>query len=104
MFEKHTTHCTKGNYRLLILDGHGSYITLEFDLFYKEHAIITLYMPPHSLHLLQPLDVNCFLVLKQLYKQQIKTLIQNKVNYINKQDFFEAYHTTYTKTINQSNI
>ena len=60
VFEKHTAHCTKGNYRLLILDGHGSHITPEFDLFCKEHSIITLCMLLHSLHLLQLLNVSCF--------------------------------------------
>lgn len=37
VFEKHTLHRTKGVYRLLILDGHGSHLTLQFDLFFKEH-------------------------------------------------------------------
>jgi hypothetical protein len=44
VFEKHTAHRTRGVYRLLILDGHGSHVTPEFDLFAKEHSIITLCM------------------------------------------------------------
>jgi hypothetical protein len=39
-----------------------------------------------------------------LYRQQIERLIQNRVNYIDKQDFLEVYYTAYTETINQSNI
>jgi hypothetical protein len=35
VFEKHTAHRTKGVYRLLILDGHSSHVTPEFDLFCK---------------------------------------------------------------------
>jgi hypothetical protein len=31
-------------------------------------------------------------------------LIRNGVNYINKQDFLEAYYTMYTETMNQANI
>jgi DDE superfamily endonuclease len=104
VFEKHTAHCTKGNYRLLILDGHGSHVTLEFDLFCKEYSIIILCMPPHSSHLLQPLNVGCFSVLKRLYRRQIEGLMRNGVNYIDKQDFLEAYHTTHIETMNQSNI
>jgi len=65
VFEKHTAHRTNGVYRLLILDGHGSHVTPEFDLFVKEHLIITLCMLSHSSHLLQPLDVGCFAVLKR---------------------------------------
>jgi hypothetical protein len=41
VFEKHTKDRTKGVYRLLILDGHGSHSTPEFDLFCSEHSIIT---------------------------------------------------------------
>ncbi|USP80957.1 hypothetical protein yc1106_08231 [Curvularia clavata] len=52
---------------LLILDGHKSYQSLEFQELYKENNIYTLYMPPYSSHLLQPLDVGCFSLLKRAY-------------------------------------
>src|SRR5450432_4777986 len=104
IFEKHTAHRTRGIYRLLILDGHGSHGTLEFDLFAKEHNIITLCMPPHSSHLLQPLDVGCFAVLKRLYGRQIEGLMRNGVNHIDKQDFLEAYYHARKETMHQSNI
>jgi hypothetical protein len=87
MFEKHTTHYTRGIYQLLILDSYGSHLTPEFDLFYTKHLIITLCMPLHSSHLLQPCDVSFLVVLKQLYSQQIQGYIHKEVNYINKQDF-----------------
>ena len=61
-------------------------------------------MPSHSLHLLQPLDVGCFVVLKWLYRRQIKGLMQNGVNYIDKQDFLEAYYNAHIETINLANI
>src|SRR5450432_141349 len=104
VFEKHTAPRTKGVYRLLILDGHGSHGTPEFDLFAKEHSIITLCMPPHSSHLLQPLDVGCFAVLKRLYRQQVQNLIRNGVSHIDKPDFLEAYHNARKETMSQSNI
>src|SRR5450432_1389733 len=104
VFEKHTAHRTKGVYRLLILDGHGSHITPEFDLFAKEHSIITLCMPSHSSHLLQPLDVGCFAVLKRLYGQQVQNLMRNGVSHIDKPDFLEAYYNARKETMSQSNI
>jgi hypothetical protein len=63
-----------------------------------------LYILPHLLYLLQLLDVGCFSVLKQLYRQQIEELIQNRVNHIDKQDFLEVYYTACTETIYQANI
>ena len=48
-------------------------------------------MLPHSSHLLQPLDVSCFAVLKRSYGRQIEGLIRAGVNYIDKLDFLIAY-------------
>ena len=48
-------------------------------------------MPPHSSHLLQPLDVGCFSVLKRSYSSFIEQLTRNGVNYISKLDFLAAY-------------
>jgi DDE superfamily endonuclease len=104
VFEKHTAHRTKGIHRLLILDGHGSHGTPAFDLFAKEHNIITLCMPSHSSHLLQPLDVGCFAVLKRVYGQQVQSLMRNGVNHIDKQDFLQAYHDAHNKTMTFANI
>jgi len=50
-FEKHTKARTKGTHRLLIIDGHESHRSLEFDRLCKEQNIITLCMPSHSSHL-----------------------------------------------------
>src|SRR5450432_3193535 len=104
IFEKHTAHRTKGIHRLLILDGHGSHGTPAFDLFAKEHNIITLCMPSHSLHLLQPLDVSCFAVLKRVYGQQVQSLMRNGVNHIDKQDFLQAYYKARNETMTFANI
>jgi len=58
----------------------------------------------HSSHLLQPLDVGCFAVLKRLYGRQIEGLMRNGVNHIDKQDFLEAYYNARKETMNQANI
>lgn len=76
-FEKHSRSRTKGKYRLLILDGHESHSSVEFDQYCKEHDIITLCMPPHSSHLLQPLDVGCFGPLKRAYGKEIEEFVRS---------------------------
>jgi hypothetical protein len=48
-------------------------------------------MPPHSSHLLQPLDISCFAVLKRFYGQQIEEYMRNGLNHIDKADFLTAY-------------
>jgi hypothetical protein len=49
-----------GSYVLLILDGHESHKSFPFQDLCEENKIITLCMSPHSSHILQPLDVDCF--------------------------------------------
>ncbi|KID81380.1 transposase [Metarhizium guizhouense ARSEF 977] len=80
-FEKHTKPRTQGAYRLLIMDGHESHHSTEFELFCKEHQIITLCMPSHSSHILQPLDVGCFGPLKKAYGKEIEGLLKRQLSY-----------------------
>jgi hypothetical protein len=67
IFDKYTKDRTVGKYRLLILDGHKSHFTAEFEQYCLKNSIIPLCMPPHSSHLCQPLDVGCFSSLKNSY-------------------------------------
>ena len=104
VFEPNTAPRTIGWYRLLILDGHGSHATAEFDRFCMEKKIIPLYMPPHSSHLLQPLDVSCFSPLKHLYGQKVQELIQRKIHSIKKEDFLYIYPAVHQQALSSSNI
>jgi hypothetical protein len=60
-----------GRHRMLILDGHGSHINIEFMWMCRQHRIHVLYLPAHSSHLLQPLDLAPFSVVKSKYRWQI---------------------------------
>jgi hypothetical protein len=48
-------------------------------------------MPPHSSHLLQPLDVGCFAVLKRVYGRFVSDLACVGYNHIDKLDFLTDY-------------
>ena len=50
-FNAYTEPRTIGGYRLLILDGHKSHQSPQFQDYCEENKIITLCMPPHSSHL-----------------------------------------------------
>ena len=86
-----TNGCTSGRYRLLILDGHGSHLTPQFDEICSQNDIVPICMPPHSSHLLQPLDVGCFSPLKRAYGCLVENKAQLGSNHIDKFDFLEAY-------------
>jgi len=68
-FNFYTASYTKGKYQLLILNGHDSHHSKEFETYCQEYNIITLYMPPYSSYLLQPSDVSCFGPLKKVYSR-----------------------------------
>ncbi|USP79999.1 uncharacterized protein yc1106_07273 [Curvularia clavata] len=70
-FNQHTAARIAGVYRLIILDGHSSHATPEFDQYCADNKIITLYMPPHTSHLLQPLDISCYSPLKRAYGHRV---------------------------------
>jgi hypothetical protein len=61
-------------YRLLLVDGHGSHTDIEFMWLCKQHKIAILYLPAHSSHILQPLDLAPFSVIKSRYRDQIRAL------------------------------
>jgi hypothetical protein len=91
LFHKYINNRTIGTHRLLILDGHNSYISSKFNQFCLDYKIIIVYKPAHLLYLLQPLDIGCFLALKQAYKYSVKQLIACSVNHINKYKFLPLY-------------
>jgi hypothetical protein len=76
---------------MLVLDGHGSHLTPQFDEFCSQHDIILICMPPYLLHLLQPLDVGCFAVLKRLYGCLVENQMRLGINHMDKIDFLLAY-------------
>ena len=53
--------------RLLILDGHGSHAHVEFMWECKQNDVELLFLPAHSSHVLQPLDLGTFSPLKSRY-------------------------------------
>jgi predicted HTH domain antitoxin len=99
-----TTSRTVGRYRLLILDGHGSHLTPGFDKACKDNDIIAICMPPHSSHLLQPLDVGCFGPLKCAYGGLVEQKMRLGYNHIDKFDFLKAYPAAHLEVFKPLNI
>ncbi|EDN11036.1 conserved hypothetical protein [Histoplasma mississippiense (nom. inval.)] len=104
VFNKETLPRTKGRYRLLILDWHRSHASAEFDQFCSGNQIIALYMPPHSSHLLQPLDVGCFSPLKTAYGRQVENQMRLGINHIDKEEFLALYPAAQMQALTENNI
>jgi hypothetical protein len=71
LFDPQTSEKAKRDWRLLMLDGHGSHCTLDFlEWCHKRRILVAIY-PPHSTHRLQPLDVSLFRPLATYYSQAL---------------------------------
>jgi hypothetical protein len=103
-FIKYTETRTVGSYRLLIIDGHESHKSLAFQDLCEENKIITLCMPPHSSHILQPLDVGCFAPLKRAYGREIRGLANSHIDYIDKKAFLASFKEVYNGSFSKENI
>jgi len=69
------------------MDGHSSHVNIEFVKFCWLKKIIPIYLPPHSTHLLQLLDLVIFLVLKRLYLSKVNKFAACGITGINR-DYF----------------
>ncbi|KAI0993681.1 hypothetical protein K3495_g14503, partial [Podosphaera aphanis] len=79
--------------RILILDGHASHADVEFMWQCMQNKIHCLYLPPHSSHVLQPLDLAPFSVLKTKYRSEIAALsVLNDAAPIKKERFVVSYN------------
>ncbi len=103
-FIQHTQAQRVGSHRLLIIDGHESHKSLAFQDLCEESNIITLCMPPHSSHILQPLDVGCFAPLKQAYKKELRGLADSHIHHIDKKAFLAAFKPVFNKAFSKKNI
>ena len=104
VFDKYTAGRSVGAYRLLILDGHGSHFSPAFDQYCTAHSIIVLCMPAHSSHILQPLDVGCFAILKRYYGEAVAEVMRSGINHNDKTDFLMLYRPTRLRTFTADNI
>jgi hypothetical protein len=52
VFDRSTKKKARRSYRLLILDGHGSHLTMDFIEYCNQNRILLAVYPPHSTHTL----------------------------------------------------
>ena len=102
VFDRYTKTKARRKWRLLILDGHGSHLTMEFIDYCDQNRILLAAFPPHSTHTLQPLDVVMFKPMSTAYSKALTTHLHkgSGITPITKADFFllfwEAWVSTFT--------
>jgi hypothetical protein len=105
VFDRYTKQ-RSGRWRLLILDGRGSHVTMEFISYCDRHRILLMVFPPHSTHTLQPLDVVLFHPLAQAYSAELTTYLHRAQGLISikKGDFFPLFWRAWQASFKQPTI
>ena len=93
-----------GKTRLLICDGHGSHIGGSFIAYCMQKNIQLLVLPPHTSHMLQPLDVAIFGPLKKALTKALSPFHEAQLARIQKAEWLEAYVQARESSFSVNNI
>lgn len=94
----------KGTYRLLIMDGYESHLSLQFVRFCELEKVILLRLPAHSTHFLQPLDVVIFQQWKHWHAEAIDRAVRQGVGEFDRQTFLASIESIREATLKEGNI
>ena len=106
VFNRFTKSKARRKHRLLIVDGHGSHLTMDFISYCDQEKIMLAVYPPHSTHTLQPLDVVCFKPLAQNYSNELTDHLHKSQGLVpmKKGDFFRLFWAAWVKTFTEKLI
>ena len=63
-------------WRLLIIDGFSGHDAFEFREYMINFNILVAFLPPHSTHILQPMDVGVFQFLKDAHQKKLREALR----------------------------
>ncbi|KAI7972834.1 hypothetical protein EIK77_000322 [Talaromyces pinophilus] len=106
VFDKETKSQASRGWRLLILDGHGSHVTMKFIEYCNSNRILLAIFPAHATHTLQPLDVAIFSPLSNAYTKQLDDFMKESYGFtrLTKRDFFRLFWASWDETFTKKNI
>jgi hypothetical protein len=106
VFDCGTKAKAPSSYRLLILDGHGSHLTMDFIEYYDQNKILLAVYPPHSTQTLQPLDVIMFKPLATEYSNEVAGFMERSqgLTSMSKRDFFPLFYQAWQTSFKETTI
>ncbi len=88
----------------MILDRYRSHLNYEFYEYDQKHCIELFRLPPHSIHLTQPLDVGCFQPFKHYHVEVIDDAIRSGLGDFGRLEFLAKIQFIRTQTFKKSTI
>jgi hypothetical protein len=106
VFDRSTKLKAGRGYQLLILDSHGSHLTMDFIEYCDRNRILLAIYPPHSTHTLQPLDVVMFKPLSSAYSAQIASFMERSqgLTSMSKRDFYPMFMAAWEASFKEATI
>jgi hypothetical protein len=86
------------------MDGHNSHYTIELLEYAQANNIIILGYPPHCTHILQGLDVVCFMKMKNEFWYKIQQFEDLQKRYVRKADFAGVFGHAYLHAFTKDTI
>jgi hypothetical protein len=103
-YDEHTKNRRQGFWRLLIFDGFGSHLLINFIQYCWDNHIIPLVLPPHTTHLMQPLDVVIFQPYKHYHSEALDRAIRIGFDDFTMQDFLQELNGIRQQTFKISTV
>ncbi len=92
-------------WRSIMVDGHNSHITLEFQQFCFANRILIIQLPEHTTHWTQPLDVGVFGPLGHYYSEEVTEACDTTLGLpINKRQFIQLYNDARVFGFSEDNV
>ncbi|KAL8330733.1 hypothetical protein RB593_001619 [Gaeumannomyces tritici] len=103
-FLQHAKPASPDEYRLLLIDNHGSHLTLPFWEKCQAEKIVIFPLPPHTTHKLQPLDVGIFSTFKAAHQRDLARQIEQGAVDYDRPEFFDGLHNMRRRAFKVSTI
>jgi len=103
-FDKCCAVRQQGVHRLLLLNGHGSHLTIEFAEYCEQRNIHLFAIPAHTSHFLQPLNIVLFQPFKHHHRQAVEMAVRTGCINFNIIEFLHALHGMRMATFKQLSI
>ena len=106
MFNRETRTKARRSYRLFILNGHRSHVTMDFIKYCNNNRILLAIYPPHATYTLQPLNVCMFKPLSTAYSAALADHMDRcqGLSSITKRDFFRLFNQAWQASFKQLTI
>ncbi len=98
------TSSNEENHRILILDGHKSHVSGEFQWECLQNNMHPIYLPAHASYRLQPLDVGPFSPLGQYYGKAVQQYTPTGYATLNRATFANIYNKVREEAFSERNI